>query len=86
MFFLLFHFAVFCNLFSQVFSINDCGFPANLQDVQIPNLIGGNFKPHRTNFQGVPSNATFHIMIVFVQFYGETDFSNEWLRDNLRFI
>jgi len=58
-FLFLFQFAIFNNIFSQVFSLNDCGLPANLQDFQIPNVIGGSFKPIEQIFREFPVQQLF---------------------------
>lgn len=42
------------------------------------NVIGGLYKPHRTDVIGAPEYATFKVLIVFVQFANETVASGEW--------
>jgi hypothetical protein len=56
--------------------IHDCPHSQQIEG-QNPPTIGGLYKPERTDYPGVPSYASFKVLLVFVQFAGETG-GGEW--------
>lgn len=76
-------FSLYSNsIFSQTdfISILDCPMTTT-SEVLGPGLIGGLYKPHRTDSSGgglAPNAARLNVIVVFVEFANETIPSSEW--------
>jgi len=69
---------VFEPLYSQDF-ISECPHNQFIDGKSSPqDLIGGFYKPQRTDVAGAPEYASFRALLVFVQFANETLPSDEW--------
>ncbi|MDD5363176.1 MAG: T9SS type A sorting domain-containing protein [Ignavibacteria bacterium] len=59
--------------------IRNCPHSAFIEGKSSPqDVIGGLYKPQRTNVSGAPTNASFKILLVFVQFANETAEVDYW--------
>jgi hypothetical protein len=66
-------------VFPQISIINECPHSQFIEGMYSPsNVTGGLYKPHRTDVSGAPYNASFKVLLVFVQFANESIAADYW--------